>query len=87
MAAKSTVFNKDWCDDHLHPEFKWVREVENDIHRAERILYKTNFSLSNIGIQDHAGEHVTGKKKIHQYKHRLDLLLNRNLLQVQPLES
>jgi len=48
--SKRTVFNLDWLDGQLHPDWvSWLREVPKNHHKARCKICSKDFELSNMG--------------------------------------
>lgn len=62
MARKKTVFNRDWVDPLLNPEWSRVfSEVPSDIYKVRCKLCNKSFGLSNMGRQA-ITSHIKGNK-------------------------
>ena len=76
--TKKTVFNRNWLDPLLHPEWcNWLAESHTDIYSGRCVVCKKTFKLSNMGPQaiiSHASypkhqENVKARAKQHSVSH------------------
>lgn len=64
MARRKTVFNKDWVDSSVNPEWsRMFAEVPGDIYKARCKICNKSFNLSNMGRQA-ITSHIKGGKHI-----------------------
>lgn len=64
MADKKTVFNPDWTDPQINPQWcLWLKNVDKDPFRAQCTVCNKSFHLSNMGRQA-ITSHEDSKKHI-----------------------